>query len=489
MAVHTRLEAAAPTGAAERWLAPALLGAGVLTALIAVGDRLLTDPDTQWHIAVGARIWRDGAVPWTDPFSHTFAGAPWLAKEWLAQLALFAAHAAGGWTAVVVLTAACLALTFALLFAWLERRLRASAAVAATLASIVFVAPHFLARPHVFGLFALLVWITGLSNAAEEGRAPSPWLLPVLVLWANLHGSFTIAYPLAGLVGLDALVAAGPGERATLLRRWAVFGVASILAGLVTPYGLGALLVTATLFGSGESLPFIKEWQPIGFDAVSVAALASAAGLLTALAFEPRRNALRLAGLAVLTLMFVRHARFLDIYALAAPVLAAAPLARRFAALRPEPSGSASAELGAVRAALPRLALAVLGAAALGLALAGRPVTDPAVTPDAALAAARRAGASGAVYNDYDFGGFLIARGVPTFIDGRTDQLFLGGFISGVLKAVRAEEDEGFLTLLDTRKVGWALVKPDGHESRHLDRASGWTRAYRDAFAAVYLRR
>ncbi len=53
----------------------------VLLLLLVMTDRLLQDPDTHWHIAVGRWIWESGRVPWTDPFSHTFAGAPWIAKE------------------------------------------------------------------------------------------------------------------------------------------------------------------------------------------------------------------------------------------------------------------------------------------------------------------------------------------------------------------------------------------------------------------------
>ncbi len=52
-----------------------------------------------------------------------------------------------------------------------------------------------------------------------------------------------------------------------------------------------------------------------------------------------------------------------------------------------------------------------------------RPIVrgDDAVTPGAALAAATRLGLSGPVFNSEGFGGFLIFRGVPTFIDGRIE--------------------------------------------------------------------
>src|SRR5215469_13315526 len=47
--------------------------------------RLLLDTDTYWHIVVGEQIWSTLQFPHYDQFSHTMAGAPWIAKEWLSQ--------------------------------------------------------------------------------------------------------------------------------------------------------------------------------------------------------------------------------------------------------------------------------------------------------------------------------------------------------------------------------------------------------------------
>ncbi|MDB5589963.1 hypothetical protein [Enterovirga sp.] len=461
---------------------PLLVGAAVFAGLMLLADRMLGDPDTHWHIALGARIWRDGAVPWTDTYSHTVAGTRWIAKEWLSQLLLFGARAAAGWWGVVALSAAALAVTVALLFRWLARRLRWSLALGLTLLSVLFLAPHALARPHVLALPLLLVWAIELSAAAERREAPSPWLLGVLVLWANLHGSFTIAYPLAALLGADALLGAAPGRRLDLAGRWCLFGLGALGAGCVSPYGLHSMVVTLTIFGSGESLPFVTEWQPLAFDGIGLAALGLSALLALGLALEPGRNAVRLAALAMLTAMMLRHTRFLDLFALVAPVLAAGPLLRRFPGLGPEPDRP-GARFPGWCGALGSLAVAAL---ASGLA-AGREVAPSAsVTPAAALASARSAGLTGPVYNDYDFGGFLMAEGVPTFIDGRTDQLYLGGFISGLDRAVRHSETGPFLAILDRHRVTWALVRTDGREARHLTGAPGWLLLHGDPVATVF---
>ena len=76
-----------------------------LFVLLPNSKGLLADPDSHWHITVGNWILAHGAVPTVDSFSFTFAGQPWIAKEWLSQLFLFGAYSLAGWRGVASLTA------------------------------------------------------------------------------------------------------------------------------------------------------------------------------------------------------------------------------------------------------------------------------------------------------------------------------------------------------------------------------------------------
>src|SRR5512132_2056262 len=84
---------------------PWLVAASVYVLLIALGPRLLADPDTYSHIALGRWILEHHAVPTTDPFSATLRGTHWIAFEWLSQVVFAIAHAAAGWTGVIAVTA------------------------------------------------------------------------------------------------------------------------------------------------------------------------------------------------------------------------------------------------------------------------------------------------------------------------------------------------------------------------------------------------
>ena len=71
--------------------------AGLLVGgTFAVGRRFVVDPDLWWHIKVGDAILTTHHWPVADPFSFTVSGQPWLAYEWLGDIALAAAWRLGG---------------------------------------------------------------------------------------------------------------------------------------------------------------------------------------------------------------------------------------------------------------------------------------------------------------------------------------------------------------------------------------------------------
>ena len=68
------------------------------------------------------------------------------------------------------------------------------------------VAPHILARPHVLTLPIMVAWAAALVRCMDRRAPPPYWALPLLVLWANLHGSVVLALGLIGPAVLEALL-------------------------------------------------------------------------------------------------------------------------------------------------------------------------------------------------------------------------------------------------------------------------------------------
>lgn len=466
---------------ASPWTLTLAIAAGTYLLLLAAGGALLNDPDTYSHIALGRWIIAHGAVPTVDPFSQTFAGTHWVAFEWLSQVAYAVAYAAGGWAAVVALAAAAMALAFALLTRFLLRQIAPVPTLILVLVALVLSSPHILARPHALALPVLVLWVGTLVRALDEGRPP-PWLLlPLMILWANLHGSFTLGLLLVGPIAFEAVWNAAPAARRAVLLRWLAFGVLAVAAASINPYGPEMILVTYRTIALGAALSIIGEWQPQDFTHLGpfelILFMAVGYALYTGLRL-PWTRILMLLGLMHLALAQSRHG---DVLGLLAPLFLAQPLARHLGA-------SLSGELVRVRSgALAIAATAVLMATATGAFLAAQPLAPAARnTPAAAIAATDLANA-GPVLNDYGFGGYLDFVGIRPFIDGRTE-LYGTAFTLRHHYAVTLANLPDFLALLDEYRFGATLLSPGTPAVALLDRLPGWKRVYADDVAVVHRR-
>ena len=465
-----------------RLLLPILAGTVVALIVLLAGKNLLGDADTYWHLVVGQWIIDHRAFPTSDGFSFTFTGAHWIAKEWLSQVLYAGAYWLAGWQGMAVLAAAAAGLTFALFARWLDGELTSMAVLVLLAVAFVLVTPHLTARPHALAMPVMVAWIGGVVRAADRGAAPSLKLLPLMVLWANLHGGFTLGILLAGAAGLDALVSAPPADRWRTFLVWARFGVLTLIAASITPYGPESMLVTFRILGLGSALRIIGEWQPKDFGHVTIFEIL----LLLAIGFAVYRGVV-LRPVRILVLLGLLHLalsaeRNSEILGLLAPMFLAAPLARQFAALRAEPAESAEGSRLTMAAGLGAAALLlVAGSAAVG---GFQPAAR--ITPAAAVAAIRGAGAE-RIFNSYDFGGYLIRAGIPTFIDGRTE-LFGADFTLRYYRAVTLSDLDDFVKLLDEYRIGATLFSPETAANAFLDRLPGWKRIYADDVAVVHVR-
>jgi len=468
---------------------------GVLAMLRALASplALLHDPDTYLHIAAGRWMLAHGALPTADPFSFTMAGAHWAPSEWLGEIALALAYDALDWGGVIVLTAACFGLAVGFLCWFLSRRLEPLPAVIAALAGAALVLPHLLARPLVLALPAMVLWCGGMLAARDDDRGP-PWpLLPVMVLWGNLHGSFLFGIALAGFLGGEAFLAAnGRSARWVEARRWGAFVLATVVASLINANGVTALMQPFRLIAMPALQAGFDEWRPADlaqFPALEAWLLGAVAlGFLTR-AKLPWTRLVLLLGLIHMALAHVRHA---DLLGLVAPLAIAGALGPRLAELTAIAANSPlmrGATILARPSALPaRLLISALaGVICLPTILHRIDRSGDAVTPHAALEAARRLNLTGSVFNSETFGGYLIFSGFPTFIDGRIE-LYGNAFLAAYLAAERGDA-QTLTDLLDRHHIAWALVQTGTPLAGAFDRLHDWRQAYADKQAVVYRHR
>jgi len=425
----------------------------------------IADSDLFWHVESGRRTLA-GALPRTDVFSWTVAGAPVFTDQWLGDALLAAARAVADWRGVLALRVVAVAVLVAVIVdtALAIRPGRPSVAVAAALPAIALSRFAWTDRPELLGLlcFAILV---RLLRSGDRGLLLA---IPLLFIWAQLHGSYAL--------GL-ALVLAACGARAATERRerWRFVPIASaaIVATLLGPSGIstwtssGGHFLAPPRYIAEEGVPDVSTLPGALF--FVTLALVMAAALFSRRPATPRDLAL-LVPVAFVSLTAARHMPLLAI--------AAVPfLAERF----PDPLGKwrdrRTEGIGRAVALAASVAIAVLA-----VALADGHV-DESGYPRAALAAVP---SGPGLLNRYEWGGWLMyaAPATPVFIDGR-----LFPYVPSVLDDYGSiiNAHPGWEAVALRRNVRAMLVRPtDAIAGRAAER--GWRIAYRDDLAVVLVR-
>ena len=469
----------APDTRAFRGSLPLWAGVVICAVLVVAGDRLLNDPDTQWQVAIGQWILDHRAVPHADIYSFTMRGEPWISTQWLAQALYAEVYAWFGWAGPVMLAAGASAATFALLARYLVRRLSESTALVFVAVALTLSAPHLLARPHVLALPIMVAWIGELIASADRREAPSLWLVPLIALWANIHGGFVFGLMMIAPIALDCVVSAKADDRVGLAIRWALFAALALAASGLTPYGWDGLLASRKILSLGHALPLITEWHAADFTTLHPLEICLLGAIGLALYRGITLPPVRIVILLGLIHMALAQARAAEILALLAPLVLAAPLAPQIG--NAETSGSPKPARSWLVASL---ALALM-AATLTFAAMHRYTPNTANSPVQAVAELKKLNL-GRVLNDYDFGGYLIASGVAPFIDGRTE-LYGEKFVVDHNNALLAPD--GLFHLLDEYRIEATLLRTQSVSAQLLDHVDGWQEIYRDEIATIHVRK
>lgn len=456
-------------------------------------DAVLGDPDMYWHLAAGRWILANKAIPHVDPFSHSMSGAPWAAHEWLSEVVLASVHAVADWRGLVVLVALLFAGTLAYLLRFLLGRMEPIHALLLTALAAGMLMGHLLVRPHVLVWPLLAVWVGMLVHAGESGRSPPWWTLILMTLWANLHGSFVLGLGLSGVLALDAVLSQPVEWRRKVAVRWGCFVGLAVIAAMVTPLGWQGLWYPVQVSGMDLALKVIAEWRSPDFQKLQALEVWLMLVLVAACSGRMRLPLVRLLLVLGLVHLALKHHRHVSVLGLVSPFLIAAP----FAAVWSKTKGAArdAEALDRIFAAfaLPARRRAVAVAVALAVSMIGAVLQaghfSPAAasSPEIAVDAAIRGGASGPVLNSYNFGGYLIYRGIPVFIDGRSD-MYGDGLLKRYINAVGLADTDALETLLADYRIGWTLLETGAPAVALLDHLPGWRRVYSDELAVVHVR-
>ena len=454
---------------------------------LSLGEILLRDSDTLWQIRIGQWIVENGAMPYTDVHTFTRFGEPWMSSSWLSQVLYAVSYQSLGWAGPVILTSLAIGATVTIFMYLFADYLDPTRAILLVTLAVLESATHFLARPHMLAFPFMVAFLGGLMAAADRRSSPSWWLLPVLALWANLHGGFVLGLALIGPIGLEALWTCERKDRVRLTIRWALFGIAAVVACCCTPYGWNTLIGAAKILSLGKLLSMIWEWMPANFATWSFFEFTLLGliglGFYRGLSLSVPRIILLLG----LLWMALSHARNIEIFAFIAPLVVAKPFAEQLGTLRAAMAPVAEGQSRAPVVMLAALAVAVAGWASTQVFIAHHPFSFlPSQTPVAAVDVLQKRQAQ-RIFSTSPFGGYLLSRDIKAFIDGRAE-LYGEQFVLDYFDAVTAKDVNTLLAMLDKYQIDATLLGPDLPATKVLDHIAGWKRVYADDIAVIHVR-
>ena len=235
------------------------IGLPALAALIAN----LPSVDLTYHLRAGAEMLDGGGIPTVDTWTFTVAGTPWTDQQWGAQVILAAVYQLAGWTGLVVFRAVLIGSIFGCLLAiGLLRGLGARRAALLAVVAFLISAVALALRPQLLGMAIFAVILLLLTD--RRAHPARLWAIPVLVLlWANIHGSFFLGPVVLGLAWLEDVHDHVPERRRLLV----IAGV-SVVAACVTPFGPAVWAYALGLSTNPEVTARITEWQPTSLRSV-----------------------------------------------------------------------------------------------------------------------------------------------------------------------------------------------------------------------------
>jgi hypothetical protein len=389
---------------------------------------VVSETDVWWHLRTGEWIVQHHQLPYTDPFSSTGAGKEWVAYSW--PFEVFVYEVVKRWDLLgivglsIFLWMGMTAALFALIRSF-KPPFWISAALA--LAGSIVMTRVTSTRPGPLTVIFFCAVLGLLLDAQRRMSVRRLWAVPVLVwLWANVHvqfvyGLFVIAVfcmlPVFDWLLAKVGVPREPGAQYLPAKwMWGTFALSAALT-LANPYGTGVYRVLWEFIQQPQLYRFINETKAMAFDH-KLHFLVLAACLCAAVALGRSRRIQPLWAILLIWAAFSGFHAERDIWL--TTVISLCIIADYFARVRPEVTPIAPRVwLGAVACVLIFL-IARFKTAPTNYELSGLVGSE---LPMGAVAYIHEHHLRGPIYNNFDWGGFLIYAlpEMPVVIDGRTN--------------------------------------------------------------------
>jgi hypothetical protein len=245
-------------------------------------------------LKTGEFIIQNHVIPHTELFSFTNYGRPWVTHGWLSGVVFYLLYLAGGFNLLIAVFGVLVAVTFWITFRRLDTHpIIAGCAVFLGLLSIL---SNVGVRPRVFTLLFTNLYLALLYRYAHRVDDKKIWwLVPIMLLWANLHGGYLIGLVLIGftIIGeiLDTAINGEPvGPTWPKVRTLIFVLIACFVAVLLNPYGIRLYTFPLQVISSKVFQQVVVDWMSPNFHQSHLTPFVVLLFLtIIALVFSPKR--------------------------------------------------------------------------------------------------------------------------------------------------------------------------------------------------------
>jgi len=477
-----------------------ILFAAIFWGIAATGPVLLnSDGDLPRHLLVGRLIRATKTVGLTDIFSYRTTGLPSIPHEWLSQVILSSFYDLLGLGGVVFFTALIVTLTWSIIYYQALHRSN-SLIISLVLTGLGVGASliHVLPRPHLFSYLFTVFWLLILEQISRD-KTKNWWLLPVLMLaWVNLHGMFVLGIVI-WIIYLLGDFFENPSRTwltSPKTKSMLAGGALSVIATFLSPSGIGIWAAIASLGGNAYIKSRIPEYQSANFQIPETWPFILIL-LLTILSFSRSTNktpwrhtflVIAFAGVALYS------SRMLPFFAIVAVPIAAQSVTEwlkqdfpniHLWTIEKNIDSINQTSNGLIWVFAVILAVALLFKSNIPIDAGNKGnMFDSKFFPVEAVTWLQSNPQSGHVFNEFDWGGYMLLNLWPQY------QIFMDGHTHIYGEKLTREYEQvitlskGWETVFDKYQITWAIVRTQSPVVQALE-IEGWNTLYQDKTTVI----
>ncbi len=227
-----------------RWISKIIVSFSLLLILIAefVHPTKELSIDLGEHLLKGQLLFQTHNIPTTNTFSYTYPNFHFINLEWLAEAIFYLINLFLGVNGLIIFTLIITLFSMAIIYKFVAKRVNLLLIAYTAIFYLIVAYERAAVRPEIFSYLFLSIFIVLLYKFREKYTKFIWFLIPLQLIWVNMHIYFIVGILLVGLFLFEAIIIFRKRDRGKYIKTLLIILVSNILVSLLNPYGMSGLL-------------------------------------------------------------------------------------------------------------------------------------------------------------------------------------------------------------------------------------------------------